>query len=87
MKGSLEIVEALLLHGADVNFSDSVNGNSLNLAVRKGHLKIAKTLLKNGCNTNTKEKMFDGNEDCTAFESSLHLGNTDMLKVLAFNEN
>ena len=87
MKGSLEIVEALLLHGADVNFSDSVNGNSLNLAVRKGHLKIAKTLLKNGCNTNTKEKMFDENEDCTAFESSLHLGNTDMLKVLAFNEN
>ena len=87
MKGFSEIVEELLLHGADINFSGSFLGNALNIAIEKGHVEMVKTLLKNGCNTNAKSKMFDKNEAYTAFESSLYLGYTDMLKMLAFHKN
>ena len=86
MKGNGDIVEELLAHGADIDFSDSLLGNSLNIAIEMGHVEMVKVLLKNGCSTNTKAKMFDENEYFTAFESSLYLGYTDILKMLAFHK-
>ena len=83
----LEIVEELILNGADTNFRNSTFDTPLSMAIEYEQVEMVKILLKNGCNTNAKAKMFDVDEDCTAFESSLCLGNTNILKMLALHES
>ena len=83
----LEIVEELILHGANTNFRNSTYHTPLSIAIERGQVEMVNTLLKNGCNINAKAKMFDVNEDCTAFESSLYFGNTNILKMLALHES
>ena len=84
--GFSEIMEELLAHGAYIDFNDSFMNSSLNMAIERRNFEMVRLLLKNGCSTNTKAKMFDRNEDCTAFESSLYLGHIDMLKMLVFHK-
>ena len=88
MGGFSEVVEELLAHGADINSNDSVFGNSLNVAtcIDHGEVEMVKTLLKNGCKTNAKAKLFTEHEACTAFESSLYLGHIELMRMFAFHE-
>ena len=55
--GSLEAVELLVSHGADVNAENGYNNTPLHLACgNANHTKIALFLLKNGANVNIKNK-------------------------------
>lgn len=83
----MEIVEELLKHGADINFSDPRYGSAMHLAMR--HEEIVKILLKNGCNTDFRAKFYDDDfdlPDCTPFEMALDMESIDIVKMIAFYE-
>ena len=56
MKGNLDVVKALISHGADQNSLDSNNDTPITLAVKNGWDKLALTLIREyGCDPYTKD--------------------------------
>ena len=84
--GSIEIVEELLKHGADINFNDPKSGSALHQAMK--HEEIVKILLKNGCNTTRAELTYEGDDlpECTPFEMALDMKSIKIVKMIAFHE-
>ncbi len=77
---NLEIVKALIDHGADVNAQVSSSGpTALILAVARNDIQVAKILLDKGAKINVRDKdlRFD-----TPMARAAFLGNLDMLMLL-----
>ena len=58
-KGHLEVVQALLAKGADVNAKESTGYNALIEASRYGHVKLVQALLAKGADVNAKTNRGD----------------------------
>jgi ankyrin repeat protein len=78
--GSKEIIELLLVHGADVNAAHPKNcTTALQIAAIQGFLGIAYLLLKHGANVNAPAAEVDGR---TALEGAAEHGRIDMVQLL-----
>jgi ankyrin repeat protein len=78
--GSKQIIELLLVHGADVNATHAKNHTTaLQTAATKGFLGIAYLLLKHGADVNTPAAELDGR---TALEGAAEHGRVDMVQLL-----
>jgi ankyrin repeat protein len=79
--GSLEIVQYLLGHGADVNAPPAqyAGATALQAAARGGYVSIANTLLNHGTDVNAAAAKFNGR---TALEGAAEHGRIDMLQLL-----
>ena len=89
VNGHFEIVEELMKHGAEINFSDPKYGSAIHLVLSEGHVHIVRTLLKNGCNTKFRAKLTCDDvdlPDCTAFEMALDEKSIDIVKMIVFHE-
>jgi ankyrin repeat protein len=82
--GDVDMVEHLLLRGADVNAPAAVvNGvTALQAAAIKGYLRIAQILLKHGADVDAKAGIENGR---TAIEGAAEFGRIDMVKLLLDN--
>ena len=61
--GLAEMVEFLLLNGADVNRKNRYNGTPLHAAAEKGYLEIVEMLLSAGADVNVKNKSWTYNDN------------------------
>ena len=82
--GDVDMVEHLLLKGADVNAPAAVvNGvTALQAAAIKGYLRIAQILLEHGADIDAKAGIENGR---TAIEGAAEFGRIDMVKLLLDN--
>ena len=56
LKGQKEIVELLILEGADLNARDNQGDTALMNAALKGHIEIVELLISNGADVSVKDK-------------------------------
>ena len=82
--GDVDMVEHLLLRGADVNAPAAVaNGvTALQAAAIKGYLRIAQILLEHGADIDAKAGIENGR---TAIQGAAEFGRIDMVKLLIDN--
>ena len=101
-KGHFKIVEELLKHGADIDFSDPKYGSAMHLAMEceqvakaldlpmeNEHEQSVKILLKNGCNTKVRAKLNWQDvqlPDCTPFELALDMKSINIVKMITYQE-
>ena len=88
--GYSDVVQEFLHHGADVDFKDSDHGTALHLATQwvGKNVRIVKTLLKYGCNTNVRAKLSaegDALPMCSASELALKMNSINIVKTIAFH--
>ena len=78
---SLEIIQLLLKHRADVNAPGSDYGDALQIAIQTNDIEIVKILLSAGADVNAKRT---GGRDCTALiaAASSLWADTTMIKLL-----
>ena len=86
-EGHLEIVQELLKHDANIDFTDCINRTALHLATEGKYVEIVKTLLENGCDTRINADALDIDTLFTAFELALEEKSIDLVKMIAFHEN
>ncbi|KAJ1389823.1 Ankyrin repeat [Sesbania bispinosa] len=75
--GSLEIVEALLSKGADVNLKNDGGRTALHYAASKGWLKIAEILISHDAKINIKDKF-----GCTPLHRAASTGKSELCELL-----
>jgi len=56
LKGQKDLVELLILDGADLNARDSQDNTALMIAALKGHVEIVELLISNGAGVGVKDK-------------------------------
>ena len=78
--GIKEVVQLLIVKGANVNAQDGKYGHSLQAAVYKGHKEIAKLLIVNGANVNAK-----GGEYSNALQAAALGGHQAIVELLIAN--
>ena len=88
--GHSDVVVELLNHGADVDFKDADLGTALHLATQcvGENVKIVKTLLYYGCNTNVRAKLSaegDVLPMCSASELALKMNSINIVKTITFH--
>jgi ankyrin repeat protein len=76
-EGSLEAVEVLLEHGANVHMRDIMGGTALHDASWGGHLRIMRLLLKNGADVDAQS-----NKALTALHLASYHGDVDIVAQL-----
>ena len=81
-QGNVEVVQALLCHGADVNKSDENGRTALFVAAEQGHVGVVQALLKNDfTDVNVTDK--DGR---TALHFAANQGNVEVIQALLKND-
>ena len=76
-RGSLDKIELLIGHGADVNLTGPQGSTALHLAVRGGRLDVVSLLVRNGADTRLKDD--DGN---TPLDIAIGAGNHEIASIL-----
>ena len=79
-----------ILSLSNIDFKDANLGNALHMAVQcvGKNVKIVKTLLKYGCNTNVRAKLSaegDVLPMCSASELALKMNSINIVKTIAFH--
>lgn len=79
--GTLNVVEELLLSGADINAHDAHTQTPLSAAAANGHIEIVRKLLDHGAS-----KDFAGEYWAPALHSAAYLGHTTIVEMLLTHE-
>ncbi len=78
---SVEVVQALIKNGADLNAKDKDSKTALMIAAEYGHLEVVKALLNNGADVNAKAKNFNK----TPLMFAAEYGHVEVVKALLNN--
>ncbi|HLJ53565.1 MAG TPA: ankyrin repeat domain-containing protein [Chthonomonadaceae bacterium] len=76
--GSLEIVEAILAQGADVDLTEDSGCTALTYAAHGGHLEVMEALLRAGADPNHR----DNDSESVLMSAADHPGNASALRIL-----